>query len=890
MAPDTPRRGRIARRIARWIGGTALGLILLLALGLGALQTGTGKGWLAATLSDVASEATGFTVRIGAIEGTVPTDVSVATVEIADAQGVWLTAEDVALAWQPLDLIDGRLSIARLSAVRVDVARAPAKIDAPAEPAPASAPLAIELPELPLAVSIADVEIGEIRLGAPLLGADMGGEEIVAAAFGSAALGAKPQEVEIALTVLRLDGVPARIELMLAQAPDRRLGLEATVEEPAGGLIARLLGLPDLPAIALHLAGSGPATGWTGRLDATAGDATAGLDLSLALDDRIDLALAGTVDPGGLAGPELRDLLPRPVAVDAALAWVPGQALSIDRAALSAPGLDATVQGRIDQAAETIDATAELAATDPALIARLADPVRADALRATARISGNLAAPTLAVEATADQLVAPGIEATVVEAEASLAPTDDPARFSLSARIAPQGLVVDGDPSLVALIGAAPILALDGTLDPAGGRLDMAQFDIAGAALRATGSGHVAEEGRDLDLALAVRLDDLAPLGDLAGRGMGGALDADLRIVGDATVPVLAVDLEARGDGIALADPLLAAIVGAAPHLVAAATLDGAAVSIDSARLTAAALTADATGTVGETIELAIDASAPALAPLSTPVGVDLAGGLTVSAQVSGAVADPAVTARLSGSRMALAGVALGDPTAEISVAGIAAEPQGEATLIAAPGGATLRADTTFRILADGGVWLDDLKIDGAGGTRLVGDLGLGADGRVDGTLDGEIADLAVWERMAGTPLAGAVGFRLSASAGQGQHLSVEATGRDLVLADAATIRGLRLDAEIDDALAAPAIEARLAAEGVAADALSFDTVNATAQGTLDDLGWTLAASGAGEKPVAVDAEGRLALGDAGGTVTVAALAATLASIETALTQPAILA
>jgi translocation and assembly module TamB len=185
---------------------------------------------------------------------------------------------------------------------------------------------------------------------------------------------------------------------------------------------------------------------------------------------------------------------------------------------------------------------------------------------------------------------------------------------------------------------------------------------------------------------------------------------------------------------------------------------------------------------------------------------------------------------------------------------------------------------------------LDGLKIAGAGGTRLAGDLVLGADGRVDGTLDGEIADLAAWQGLAGTPLAGAVGFRLSASAGQGQHLDLAATGRDLVLADAATIRALRLDAEIDDALAVPAIEARLAAEGVAADALPFDTVSATAQGALADLGWTLAASGAGEKPAAIDAEGRLALGDAGGTVTVATLAATLASIETELTQPATLA
>src|SRR5690606_2511178 len=146
------------------------------------------------------------------------------------------------------------------------------------------------------------------------------------AIFGSAEIGGRPQDAALDLDLVRLDGPPGRATLQLAlERPDGALTLAASVEEPAGGIIARLLDLPDLPPVSLQLDGTGPAAGWRGRLDARAGAAEAGLDLRLALGDRVDLAMAGEVDPGGLAGEELRDLLPGPIGVDAAIGWVPGE-------------------------------------------------------------------------------------------------------------------------------------------------------------------------------------------------------------------------------------------------------------------------------------------------------------------------------------------------------------------------------------------------------------------------------------------------------------------------------------------------------------------------------------------------------------------------------------
>lgn len=889
---------RLMRRVAGWAGGTLLLLLLLAAGGLGVLQTEPGKSWLAATLSDIASDASGMAIRIGAIDGSVPGDMTIATLTIADHEGVWLSARALKLDWHPLDLLARRVSVARLAAAELDIARAPVALEA-APPPPDPEPQRLELPRLPLEIAVADVEISEIRLGAGLLG-----EEIIAAAFGSATLGSDPRDAELALNLLRLDGVPARVELTLAQSRPAGAGadvltLTADLAEPPGGLVARLLGLPDLPAVALHLAGSGPASGWSGRLDATAGDASAGLDVQLAIAERIDLALAGEVTPGGLAGPELRDLLPGPIALDAALGYTPGARLEIAHADLLAPGLELHLAGALDQATETVAATLRLAADDPAVIARLADPVEAAGFSATARIDGTLTAPSVDIDATLDDMRAPGVSAASLGATATLAPIDGGQSLALSVALAPQGIVLDDDDGRIgALIGDAPAFALDGTLDPASLRLDVSRLDLTTAVLRASGAGHVADEGRDVDLALALRVDDLAPLGAMAGQALSGALDADLHLAGDATAPRLAIDLAARGGDIGLADPLLAAILGSAPQLASSLTLDGDRLTVARADLTTALATAQASGSVGDTLDLTIELAAPSLSSLSTPVGTRLAGAVTMTGRITGPSDDPAVTAHAAGSRMAVAGVALGDPLADVSVAGLAGEPQGKVSLAAAPGGAALRAQTGFRVGPAGGIRLDGLTMAGDGGTRLAGNLALGGDGLMNGVLDGGIADLSAWQRLAGTQLAGAVELRLTATPlGGEQNLVIAATGRDLSAAGAATIATLELDGEIRDALAAPALDLRLAAGDVVTDGLSFDTVQATAQGGLADLGWTLAAAGdestngtRGASTAALDAQGRLALDGTRGTLTVASLAASLAALEASLIRPAVLA
>lgn len=867
---------RIARRVGLCFGGVLAGLAALVVAAALLLQTGPVKTWLAATLSNVASSASGYEVSIHGIDGALPSDVTIASLEIADADGVWLGLRDLELRWRPAALLGGRLEVDRLAAAEGIVARPPA---GEPEPAAEPAPLDFALPGLPFEVELRDLSIAELRLGAPLIGQD-----IAAAIFGSAALGGRPWDAQLQLDLQRLDE-PGRAALMLRTSPgDGPLTLSAEVEEPADGIIAGLLDIPGRPPVSLRLVGSGPAAQWQGRLDAAAGDAQAALDLKLALDESVGLSMAGTVDPGGLAGAGIRDVLPRPIAIDAALSWTPGVALDIDHVALSSAGLEVSLRGRFDEVAHTVDGVVDLAASDGALIARLADPVGAQSLRLTARAAGSVAAPDIEVSGYATTVTAPGVSAERMDLTGRIEPVESQ-RLAVTARLESTGFVLAAEPALAGLIGDAPVIALDGTLDAATGDLDVSTLDVTADGLHASATGRVASQGEDVDIAIGLRLDELAPVGALLGLPATGALDTDLRLMGDATEPRLAIDLDATGRDIAFEDALLSALVGPSPDLTAAAALDGGTLAIERASFAFAGADVELSGAAGDTLDLAVSASAADLSRFSRPLGTDLAGALAIESRIAGPAADPVVTARLRGSRMAAVGISLGDPTADVTVTQLADAPRGEISLSGTPAGAPMTATTGFHLQDGGGMRLDGIIVEG-NATRVVGDLSIRPDGLVDGRLNGTSGDLSRWQDLAGTSLAGTAELRLSLGAERsGQRVVVAASGSDLVVADTANAAAWQLDLTVVDAFGRPVLDGALTAHTILADGLAIDRLTATAEGPLADLDWTIYGAGPGDPVEAVAAAGRLSLDD--GRLTVERLRATLPPVDAALTRPA---
>ncbi|MGB0905719.1 MAG: translocation/assembly module TamB, partial [Mangrovicoccus sp.] len=148
----------------------------------------------------------------------------------------------------------GRLQVNALTIGEVVLPRspAPAPAEAPSLEADAEPPAPFALPDLPVAVTVGELSVEKISLGAPLVGQDA---EL--SVQGSARL--ENGEGEADLNILRLDGPDGIISLKAGFFNEtRRLLVDLDAKEAAGGLIAGLAKFPGTPSVDLTLKGDDP--------------------------------------------------------------------------------------------------------------------------------------------------------------------------------------------------------------------------------------------------------------------------------------------------------------------------------------------------------------------------------------------------------------------------------------------------------------------------------------------------------------------------------------------------------------------------------------------------------------------------------------------------------
>ena len=445
-------------------------------------------------------------LAVEGLTGPLPGRLGFARLAMADAAGIWLEVEDAEVALDLTALLRRDLRITSVTAQRVALHRLPPATDPP-PPSDPDAPLLPSLPSLPVAIHLDRLEIARIELGAPVLGV-----AAVLAAQGEAALA--DGRLSARLDARRID-VPAEARLVLDLAPGAdRLVAHLDASEPAGGLLATALGLPDRAARA-RLSIDGPASGARLVLDAALGD-----DVTVIAEGEVsaapDGAAAARLDLRIAAAPLLPDdlravAMPVEASLDAGIDAA--RRVTLRRLALRAPTGEVTAQGSADLGAETLDVTARatVAASD-AFGPLLPPAARWTSLTAEARATGAMRTPRIALD------------------------------------VAVQGFGSD-TPALAAALGEAPRIALRATLPD---RIESLAID--GAALRVTAEGDV---GETLDATLRATVVDLAPLVP----GLAGGLDAQARFTGPRTDPSIA--LTARGarlerDGQVLEAPELA--------------------------------------------------------------------------------------------------------------------------------------------------------------------------------------------------------------------------------------------------------------------------------------------------------------------------------------------
>lgn len=230
--------------------------LLTLPLAAAAQDEESDRGFIQGLLEDALS-AEGRTVSIQGFEGALSSRATIDRIAISDPDGVWLTAEDVALSWTRAALLRGRIAIDEISVGTLSMPRKPL----PAEgevPAP-EARGAFSLPELPVSVRIDQLDLQEVSLGEPVLG-----EAASFAITGSARLEGGAGEAQ-----LQIDRLDAGGQIALEGSYDnesRDLALDLSVSEPQDGLVTTLIGLPGAPSLELGIEGEGPIDDFTAQI------------------------------------------------------------------------------------------------------------------------------------------------------------------------------------------------------------------------------------------------------------------------------------------------------------------------------------------------------------------------------------------------------------------------------------------------------------------------------------------------------------------------------------------------------------------------------------------------------------------------------------------------
>lgn len=353
-----------------------LGLVALAAVlavfAFALLRTGPGQALLSAAIAELSDHR----VVVHGLSGALPNDLRADSVEVADAHGVWLRAENVALNWRALAALNNRLVIGSASSTRVVVLRLPQSEKKSSGTTPEISVRSLTLPHIEIA-------------------ADVVGRAAVLSARGALHY-RSADRLSADVVVARLDN---RDRYVAKGTIDNDVANGTlAISEGNGGILAALVGLPTLGPILLDARAQGDARANALAFRLSAGKLEASGNGSISLQTRaLDLIVEAHA-PAMQPAPDL--------------AW---QSLSLD--------------GRVRGSFDTPDATATLA-----LVGAEAQGVAIG--RLSAKVSGNNGAVDLAAQA--DSVRVPGTPDTfaaapvLLNAHADLNAPHRPIHFSLA--------------------------------------------------------------------------------------------------------------------------------------------------------------------------------------------------------------------------------------------------------------------------------------------------------------------------------------------------------------------------------------------------------------------------------------------------------------------------
>lgn len=856
-----------ALKILRWFGVGFIAVLILLVALFGVLQTGPGLRAIAGFASKLAS-SDGLTVRIEGISGFVPSNMSIARIDVADATGPFASVQNLHLAWHPLSLLSGKVAITDLSADRVAVSRQPVLPPSPADSSGGGIPF--------IRVALDRLAIDKIDLGEPLLGM-----AAVLNLQASARLVDPAEGLALDFALLREDA-PGEIKGSVRYAPDNGAGsdslyLDVTASEPAGGLVARLAQIEGLPALSLSIKGNAPLDNWDGRIALDAGSAgqlsgTAAVK-QVETGRRVMLDLAG--DIAGLVPGSIRPLFADQTTLLGSAIFEPRGRVVIEGLNATASGFGLALVGSLDTKVKTADVKLDLVGGDPSHFAAIAPGVTWSGWRLNAAVNGAFTAPTVDATLTAQSVAGSGYGAADLTLVAKTTPASG-GGLDFTVDGTATGLSAE-DSKVSAALGQTARLQATGALGDAGAVLTSAKVALEPLDLTFAGTAAAKDVKGDLRLE---RL-NLAAFSGFAGRPLTGSAVLAARIDADPSRRRIAVDLDGSSNAITTG------ITQVDDFFSGESRIKGSVLLAEDGRIAVNGLTLAAKG-LDVAVDGGIEKSAADLA-----ARIKLADLKQLDPRVSGAAnADLRFTGGLdalglTGKVAIPSGIAM-DQSIEnlaltVDLTDLTGRPGGTVALDGKLAGKPAKGGARLTTLADGGRRLDDLDL-AIGGVRATGAAALAPSGLVDGKITIAASNLADLSALVLTELAGRLDATVVLDASDGaQRVAVDGSAAGLRVA------GNRVDkadinARIVDLSGTPVIDGKVVLSGVVAGGQTIEkaTVTAKSAGTATDVTLDTALLGA-----SVNAKARISPAGEATNIRLDTLKLSRASTNVTLASPA---
>ncbi|MEW7009279.1 translocation/assembly module TamB domain-containing protein [Lentilitoribacter sp. EG35] len=189
-----------------------------------------------------------YQIKLNGLDGALSSDVSLDSITISDADGIWLEISKPKLVWTRSALLRGRLVVDTLKAEKINILRKP--LPEEGLPAPESGSFAI--PELPVAVLLEDLDLPLVEFGPDVI--DLASKVSIA---GKMIL--DEGSFDLDLEINRLDEIGGELKAIARyEGKAKTLFLDVDLSEPENGIIASLMNIPQKPPLKLKIAGNAP--------------------------------------------------------------------------------------------------------------------------------------------------------------------------------------------------------------------------------------------------------------------------------------------------------------------------------------------------------------------------------------------------------------------------------------------------------------------------------------------------------------------------------------------------------------------------------------------------------------------------------------------------------